>query len=66
VIEHAGGARLLLETPEAVRISGQSAGEDLDGNLAPEAGVLGAINLAHAASAERREHFVRAKLCSLI
>ncbi len=51
--------RLPLEANEAVRISGEELGEDLDGDVAIEPGVARAIDLAHAAGAERSNDGVR-------
>ena len=48
-----GGARLrlLLEPPEAIGITGECRGEQLDGNRAAEQRVTRELHLAHAAGA---------------
>ena len=58
--EGAGGPGLLLEALQAVLVGGQLLGDDLDGHVAAEARVVGAVDLAHAARAERRDDLVRA------
>ena len=52
MIERGGGARLLLETPQAVRVGGKRCRQNLDGDVAVQARVARAIDLAHAAGAE--------------
>ena len=59
VVERGGGAGLLDETGAAVRVDVPLGGEDLDRDLAPEAGVAGPVDLAHAPGAEGRDHLVR-------
>ena len=59
MVEHARGARFLLEAPQSVRVGGEIAGEDLDGHVALQARVLRAVHLAHAARADGHENFVR-------
>ena len=46
---------------QAVRIAGEVIGQDLHRDLAPELGVAGAVNLAHAACPDRRDDLVRAE-----
>ena len=53
MIERAGGARLLLEARQVVAVLRHRRGEDLERHLAPDARVARAIDLAHAAGAER-------------
>ena len=48
-----------MKPGEAIRISGEGVGEYLDGDVALQSRVAGAIDLAHSASAERGENFVR-------
>ena len=43
------------------RVLGEGRGQDLDGDVAIELGVGGAIDRAHAALAERRDDFVGAE-----
>jgi len=56
--QHLGFA---LESRHVLRIVGQGRGQDLDRDVAVQLGVVGAINLAHAAGAKRRHNFVRAE-----
>ena len=56
--EHLG---FTLEARYALGISGKGVGKDFDGDGATELGVARAIDLTHAASAERRHDFVDAK-----
>lgn len=53
--------RLALKPSEAVGISREGIRKNLDGHVAVEPRVAGAIDLVHAAGAERRENFVRAE-----
>jgi len=46
---------LALEAREAIGILREGCGQRLDRDVAPEARVAGAIDLAHAAGAERRD-----------
>ena len=59
VVEGRGGAGLLHEAGAAMRVGEAIGGQDLDRDLAAEAGVAGAVDLAHPAGAEGREHLVR-------
>jgi len=59
VVEGGGGAGLLDEAGAAVRVGEAIGGQDLDRDLAAEAGVAGAVDLAHAPGAEGGEHLVR-------
>ena len=61
VIEGGGGLRFLDEPAAAVSIRQAIGGQHLDGHLATQPRVAGAIDLAHAAGAERRDDFVRAE-----
>jgi hypothetical protein len=56
--ERGDGLGLALEARERVGVGGQLRGEDLDGDVAVELRVAGAVDLAHPAGAERREDFV--------
>jgi hypothetical protein len=46
--DRGGGARLALETLQAVGIGRDAIGQDLEGHVAAEAGVAAAVHLAHA------------------
>ena len=50
--------RLALEAREAFGVRDKSSGQHLDRDVAIELRVAGAIHLAHAAGAERRQDFV--------
>ena len=54
-------ARLVLEALPRFGVGREGPGKDLDGDRAIEPGVAPAVDLAHAASAERRDEFVRAE-----
>src|SRR5688572_11528479 len=58
MVQRPRGASFLLETAEPIRIGRKRRRENLDGDVAAEAFVLGAIHLAHAAFPERGEHFI--------
>src|SRR5262249_36607602 len=51
-----------FEAVAQARVLGQVLGQDLDRDRAVEARVLRTVHLAHAASAETRQHFVRPEL----
>ena len=61
MIEGRNGTGFLLEAAQAIGIGGKGSGENFDGDDAIEAGVAGAINLAHTAGAERCKDFIRAE-----
>ena len=56
-----GGKRLRfpLEAGKPLGITGEGVGKYLEGNLAVQPGVAGAIHLAHSARAKRRDDLVR-------
>jgi len=58
VVERGENLRLALEARDAFGVGGKSFGEDLDGDLAPELRVSGAIDLTHAARAQHGNDFV--------
>ena len=58
VIERGGGARLELESPEAVRVRGDLGPQHLDRDDAVEARIAGFVNLAHPAGADRGQNLV--------
>ena len=60
MVQGAGGAGLLLEAAEPLGI-GDLAGENLDRDLALQARVTGAVDLAHAPRAEQPHDLVRAE-----
>ena len=62
MVERRGGARLLLEAAQPIGIGRERGGQDLDRDLASEPRVARAVDLAHAAGAERREDLVRTQL----
>ena len=53
VIELARRTRLLFESTQAVRVAGTCRMEDLDGHVAIQPRIAGAVDLAHAAAAEK-------------
>ena len=59
VVEGGDGAGLELEALEAVGVGGDVVVEDLEGDVAAEAGVAGAVDLAHAAGPEQLDDLVR-------
>jgi hypothetical protein len=60
VVQRAGGAGLVLEAAEPLGI-GDLLGKNLDRDLALQARVTGAVDLAHAPRAEEPHHLVRAE-----
>src|SRR5207249_7433943 len=60
--ESGDGFGLNLEALQAVRFGRQQLGQNLDGDVAIQAGIAGAVDLAHTAGAERSEDFILAKL----
>ncbi len=61
MLERGDRARLALEPRQAVGVVCERFGEQLQRHVAPELGVAGAIHLAHATGAERREDLVMAE-----
>ena len=59
VVERAGEASLLLEAVEALGGVAHLARQHLDGHVAAEAGVEGAVDLAHPAGPDRAQDLVR-------
>ena len=51
---------LALEAHQPISIRGERLGQDLDGDVAPQAAIPRTVDLAHAACPERRENLVRA------
>ena len=64
MVERRDRARLAVEPMEAVGVVRRRVGEQLQGDLAPQARVAGAVDLAHAALSERSEDLVGAELFS--
>ncbi len=52
VVQRAGGARLVLEAAQALRVGGEHLGQHLDGDVAVQPPVARAIHLAHPAGSE--------------
>ena len=61
MVQRRGSPGFLLKPVKAVRVGRQARGQDLDRYVAAQAGIAGAIDLAHPAGAKWREHFVRTK-----
>src|SRR5262249_26275528 len=61
VVYRRGRARFLFEAAEPVGVGGDGDRENLDGHIAAQARVAGAIDLAHPASAEGTDNLVRAE-----
>ena len=61
MVERGGRARLLFESLQALRVVREVGGKDLDRHVAPEARVIGPVDLSHPARAERREDLVGAE-----
>ena len=59
VVEGRGGSRLARKSFERVALLVGARQQDLDRDFSPEAGVPGAVNLAHSARADRGEDLVR-------
>jgi hypothetical protein len=58
IVQRCRGARFLFEAHEAIVIGADARRQHLDGDHAIEPAIAGAIDLAHAASPERREDFI--------
>src|SRR5262245_11262739 len=61
MVQRSDRPRLLLESPEAIGIARVVGGNELDGNIAAEAGISGAKDLSHPARPERGKKRVRAE-----
>ena len=59
MVQCAGGARLLLESPQPVRVAGKSGGQHLDRDLALQPRIACAIDFAHSARADLPQDFIR-------
>ncbi len=60
VVEGGDGAGLALEAAQPLGVGGGIVGEDLEGDVAPEAGVAGPVDLPHTSGAEGCHDLVRA------
>lgn len=58
MIQGGGGARLLLEAVQAVGVGREGHRQNLHGDVAPQARIARAVNLAHAAGADGGDDFV--------
>ncbi len=58
MVQRSQGPRLALELAQAIGVAGDVLRQDLDGDGAIEAGVAGAVDLAHAPGADQAEDFV--------
>ena len=61
MVQRGDRAGLLLEATEAIGVGGERRGQDLDGDVAAEARVPRAIDLAHAAGTNCADDLVRAE-----
>ena len=61
VVELGDGAGLALEAGAELRAGRQVGGQHLDRHVAAQAGVVGAVDLAHPARADRGDDLVRAE-----
>ncbi len=62
MVQDARGLRFLLEAAQAVRVGRERRRQHLDRDVAPEPGILRAIDLAHSTGADRLEDLVGAEL----
>ncbi len=58
MVQGGDGAGLALEEGEALRVAGHLLGEHLDRDVAPEAGIPRAVDLAHAAGPKKLDDLV--------
>ena len=61
MVQCGNGARFVLETTDTIRVGGELSRQDLDRYITTKAGVVRAVDLAHAASAEEGHDVVRAE-----
>lgn len=59
MIERGDGTRFLLEAAQAVGITGERRGENLERDVAAETRIARAIDLAHSPGPERSKNFIR-------
>jgi hypothetical protein len=62
VVQRREKLRLPLEAGEMLGVVSEPIGKDLDGDVTPELGVTGSIDLAHAARSDRRDDLVLVEL----
>ena len=58
MVERGEHLRLALEARQAIGVAGHGLGQHLDGDVALQAGIAGAIHLAHPAFAQFRDDLV--------
>jgi len=61
MIQRRQHVRFALEPRHALGVTGQRLRQNFDGDIAAEPGIVSAVDLAHAASADGREDFVGAQ-----
>jgi hypothetical protein len=61
MVERGSRLRLLYESPATALVGDAMRGQHLDGHLAPEPRIAGAIDLAHAPGANQAEDLVGAE-----
>ena len=61
VVERGQHLGLALESRQPVRVRGHRRGQDLEGDLALQLAVAGAVNFSHSPRPQGRAHFVRAE-----
>ncbi len=59
MIQRGGGAGLLLEAAQAFGVARKSGRQHLDGHIASQSRIPGAIHLTHATGTEGRNDFIR-------
>jgi hypothetical protein len=58
MIQRGYGTRLLLEATQAIGVGGEGSRQNLDGDIASQAEIAGAIDFAHSAGADQCNKFV--------
>ena len=58
MVQRGRRAGFLLEARQALGIGGEGRRQDLDGDIASQAGITRAIHVPHAAAAERSHDFI--------
>jgi len=61
VVQRSGGTGLLLEPSDTLGVAGKIGEDDLDGDIAAQAGVVGTVDLARSADSERGDDPVRSE-----
>ena len=62
MVQRRNRARLLLKSAHPILVGDERTRQNLEGDLPPQAEILGEIDLPHAAGAERRDHAIVGKL----